>query len=817
MLRRVLGLALSIALSCPSLTVAQERHTAAGKHVPVFEEANKRELLGDQLMEEGKKDEARKAYVAALGQYQRVLTIEPSFLPAYIRLSRLHGLLNQYLAGAALMKHGLKRYPNSAELKEALATHLTLGGYKREGVALLEEVAKAQPDKLAVQELLADHYLADGPVEKAIKPLTVILEKRPEADKRRVELGGAQLRLGKIAEAQATFHKIGSSSPFYPEARMGIGDAMLQSEKPAEALAMYQELERTLRPPSRLLLELQLRISQSLQHLRRYDEALGRYRAFIAKSPKDSRGYYGAGECLRLAGRNKEAIEQLQYSLQLYSRSPRVYGSLARATLASRDIPAAIRWQEQAIRLAPNDWQLSSFLGRLYRKQNRLSKALATHRELLATRAWSAELHAELGHDHFYLEQLDEANAAYTKALQIERDLPDAKTGLVLLGLRQVARMLQAKQLNEAAKLAEGLLKHNVLGGEVVEFLAAVALERGDAKKALEWLDHSKVQRAGWRRLLLRGRAELSRGEAKAALGVLRRIDTAKLSRQDAAAVEHATAAAELMAGDYIAATSRAERLATSSQQESVRRLLAASLVARANHYWVKGKAQLALKDATRAAQMKALLSPTDAERTTVLVALAAAESGQKNVSLKAVAELEKKPVTEAALEKRYRGKEGKQALRAILNHLNGAYELAAKAVAPLVKAKQAPVELKELQVANLRAWAHHLYQTGNVTAARTVAQDLQRASPSLSPADELLLACTSYTKEPAAAVAVFRKLANRVPEAQLDLGIYLDEVTKDKRGAYDSYVAYVRRAGARSAPIVQKWIKTKQRVFGYK
>jgi tetratricopeptide (TPR) repeat protein len=814
MSRHAIALALGLALLCPHAAIGQERHTAVGKYMPIFEDGNKQELLGDQLTEGGKPEAARKAYTDALHRYQQVLTLEPDYLQAYIRLARIHGLLHQYLAGAALMKHGLRRYPKSMELKEALATHLTLGGYKREGVALLEEVAKDQPDKLAVQELLADNYLADGPVEKAIRPLEFILDKRPEADRRRVELGGAQLRLGKLAQALATFRKIGRSSPAYTDAQIGIGDTMLQSDQPGPALATYQEVERTLRPSSPQLLELQLRISQSLQQMRRYDEALRRYRTFIAKSPRDSRGYYGAGECLRLAGRYREAVEQLQYALRLYGRSSRVYWSLARSHLALGDIAGAIRWQESAIRLEPGDWRLSSFLGRLYRRQNNPQKALATHHRLLAARGWSAELLAELGHDNFYLGKLDEARDAYKKALKIDPALADAKAGMVLLGLRQVAQLLQAKELTQATQVAQGLLEYKVQTAAVEEYLAAAAIEKGDFPKAIEWLGNTKRPTPGWRYLLLRGRAELGRGHAKAALAALRAIDARRLSRREVDTVEHITAVAEFGVGDFVAATNRIERLAATNHE--LRRLLAASLVARANHYWVKGKTSLALKDAQAAAQLKALLSPTDADRAALLVVLAAAELGQKNVSLKALAETEKKPIAETALNKRYRGKAGKQTLRAVIQYLNGAFEPAAKAMAPLAQAKQAPAELKELYLATLRAWAHHLYQAGNHKAAGTVAQQLQKA-PNPSPADELLLACIGYHKEPAAALAVFKKLAARLPEALLDQGIYVDEVDKDKRAAYDIYVSYLRRSGGRAAPIVQRWVKTKQRVFGFK
>ena len=72
-------------------------------------------------------------------------------------------------------------------------------------------------------------------------------------------------------------------------------------------------------------------LAWALNQERRWDEALGYFRAALALRPDSSAAYNGLGEILRSMGRVDEAIEPLQHALRLDPRNMLAHYNLALA------------------------------------------------------------------------------------------------------------------------------------------------------------------------------------------------------------------------------------------------------------------------------------------------------------------------------------------------------------------------------------------------------------------------------------------------------------------------------------------------------
>ncbi|MCC6749172.1 MAG: tetratricopeptide repeat protein [Deltaproteobacteria bacterium] len=801
--------------------VAQERHEGTGKHVAVFAKGEQQEREGDRLAEAGKRDDAQKAYRQAVAAYQQATVLARDYLPSYLRLSRVYGVLGMHAAAAAMLKGAVSRFPASAALKEQLGIHLTAAGYAKEGVAMLEEVVRAQPKNLAVQRVLATHYEKVGDWAKAAAALTAILDEEEDSHGERVKLGTALLRLRKLGDALEEFRKVPQGTAAYLPAQMGLSDGLVMSGKAAEALEVLRRAQTGLSADSVEGKQVALRVARTLRVLRRFNEALLRYRDYIGRAPKDAQGYFGAGECYREMRNYGQALAQLQYALQLDARSAPTYEALARTYLSQGNIRQALHMQQQAARLSPGDPRQTALLGRLQRRGGNPKKARELHAGLTEQHPTNAEFLTELGHDHYYLGQQEQAVEAYRKAVKLDAQAREARIGLVMVGLARAHQLSRARKLADAYAELEKLLDHNVMPAEVRGAMAAVALEQGDAARAQKVLAGIPAnERGDWKTGLLEGRVLVALGKGAAALKVLARVGTARLSADDAGAVELATAAAELLAKQADRAVVRLRRLpGKEAQGETGKALLGQALVRRANLEWEAGRAKNALKDLVDAEASKALLGPEDVQRGRLLTALAAAEEGQRELSVRAFTGFtgSKKPAPERVMAGAYANPMGVKLLRAYLDYRAGTFDLAIKVLEPIYRQRKTNEDVSGLYTAALRQQAHKLYAAANYRGADALATKLRTTLGKPNPADELFQACLQFQmKETGPAMKAFERLAAQVPEARLNLGIFYDEVQKDKKAAYLAYVAYLRAAGGRGLPAVRQWVQTKERIFGF-
>ena len=785
---------------------AQERHIARGKHIPIFEAGQKAERGGDEALEAGDDGEAKQAYRKAINRYQNVIIIEPKFVPGYVRLARVHAVMGEPKKAAALLYRALQYEPNNINLKAQLGISLAAGGLRRQGVAVLEEVAKVRTPSPRMLDLMADYYLETKKREKAVATLEKIVEQKRDAYRRWVQLGRTRLALRRVDGAQKAFEQVPSSAKSnYPTAVMGLGDTMMRRKKPDTALRRYLEAEK-LRPGR----EISLRVAAAQRATGAHQEALKRYAVITKQAPKDPRGWYGAGQAYRGLERHQEALDSLQKALRLYARSPRIYDAISRTYLRLGNVKAAIANQVQATRLAPDDWRLQAHLGALYRRDGRVRLALAVHKKLAATRKWSAELATQVGHDQYFLRQPRAAMASYNYALKKDGDAVGAKRGIVLIELRDTVAMVRKKNLDGAAKALDRALTYNVLKPSLEEMRAAIEIERRKPQMALKWLDRTKPKSIGWKRRYLRGRALVMLERGKEALAALSGLDSSAAGKEKNK-VELVRGAAEVLAGEHDAGISRLRAL---GGKGAARKWLAAGLVMRAGHRWASNKARAALADLDQAVRMRGALDAADLKRAELLRALAAGELGQKRASLRALRAFERmrNPPADRLLSKQFVGKIGQLMLRSYIYYTNGAFDRAAAMLEPALRKGSKVVA--GLYRAVVRGWAYRSYVARNRRAANKAAAKLRRAVPKLTPTDELLLACIEYLGNKKAGVARFRKLSGKLPEADLNVGIYQDDVAKDKKAAYDAYKTYLQR---RQNAKVKAWVSVKKRIFGYK
>ncbi|WP_437336045.1 multiheme c-type cytochrome [Sorangium sp. So ce394] len=123
--------------------------------------------LGLVFSRTGKPRDAEQAYLAAL-------RIEPGYVPTYVNLADLYRELGRDADGVALLRRGVARLPEQAELLHALGLALVRQGHRDEALEPLKRAAELAPEQARFQTVYQAALTAlrpSGPAPHARTPL----------------------------------------------------------------------------------------------------------------------------------------------------------------------------------------------------------------------------------------------------------------------------------------------------------------------------------------------------------------------------------------------------------------------------------------------------------------------------------------------------------------------------------------------------------------------------------------------------------------------------------------------------------------------
>jgi len=217
-----------------------------------------------------------------------------------------------------------------------------------EGISLLSRSLAIDPAQPHVQLNLGRALAWQGCCEEAVRAFRSALLLRPEMMEARFELADALYKAGNLPDAESAFRDLLREMPGFGPAKLGLGavllaldrvqeaverleDAIAESTEPrllaglhcnlaiaqrrrhdhAAALDHFERAQRM--DPSRH--DLDLARAQTLQDLRRFDDALDFYRQVLAREPANERAHAAYNDLLYRLGREDEFLAS-------YDRAP---------------------------------------------------------------------------------------------------------------------------------------------------------------------------------------------------------------------------------------------------------------------------------------------------------------------------------------------------------------------------------------------------------------------------------------------------------------------------------------------------------------
>jgi tetratricopeptide (TPR) repeat protein len=303
-------------------------------------------------------------------------------------------------------------------------------------------------------------YSQQGNYEQAILQYQAALQMRPGAPEVLNNLAVMYYEAGKYVEAFGTASQIWENHAELPSAALITGMAAVQCNQPKDAIAPLKKLLSS-DPANRDAL---LGLASAYYALNELPEAIETYKSEIGYSPRDANAWYGLAICYeRMAENASKMLSQVPggagYSKRLLAQYLQSAGNnrLAEEAFGEAEMnpatssPEAERQYrlacdlanqsrsafEQFIRLAPDSWQASVFLGDVDRQHGNFPSALAHYQKAAKEQPKNPAPLLGLGTVYWELGDFDRAVSYLRETLQLNPQSSQAVFELANIAVRR--------------------------------------------------------------------------------------------------------------------------------------------------------------------------------------------------------------------------------------------------------------------------------------------------------------------------------------------------------------------------------------------
>jgi len=779
---------------------------------------------GRTALRRGELDDAAKAL-------DQAIALNPRRVEAYVLRSAVYAARKQYKEGVALMRRAQALAPTDLDVLTALGSQLVLAGDTAEGVPLLAQVVAKDPARYDAQLLLGHYWHDAASWTQAITALEAYFAHRPSAlakedARHQVELADAYLRARQAEKALALFEQArdhGKAKGTQLRAQIGTAwaTAALDCKR---ARPLLHDLE----PIAEQHPEVWLVDGQCALALGDANAAYGLGRRFLERGPKaPAAGHALVGEAQAARGNLNDAKKELETAHELDPAQRRYTIKLAmvlrRANHAADAIAVLDKLGPPDAASADPDWYIEQ--GEAHLAAGDAAGAAAKLAPVMTELATNAPIHVTFG-----AAQLAENQAeAAVKTLETAEQLQATTRGKKLLVDALVIAGVAKLSANDAAAAEPMLARANALDDQnalVWRDLGAARLALDKPADAIGVLDRAAKDGTPIV-VMLDARAHALTNDIAGARALYERALAGKpgegparstaeggaevKDKDNAAEIAIDWAASEVAGGDPAIAVTALEKTAAQAKTGPLATRHRQAL-ATARH--AAGLAALRAGNGAKALELvKAAVAADNSVANRCDLAVAAVASGDAATALAALkgvtgvtcpfpapADTQAVPILAAFTE----GLNPKRAAKSLdrLTALGGKSTGAAAALLGTA-----------IRVVALNA-AQDAYHEGQLAAARKYLATAKAASAKVG-TDEVahnLAVLDLADGHLDAAIAQFDRLANKVPEALVNLGIAYER-KGDQVKALDAW-RRAKKAGVRF-PQLPEWIDAKERIYG--
>jgi Flp pilus assembly protein TadD len=280
---------------------------------------------------------------------------------------------------------------------------------------------------------------------------------------------------GRSADAENAFREVVKLAPDLPEAHLDLGLVLGREGKVEEAISSIRQALK-LDPK---LNSAHMFLGIFLHQTNRQDEARIELEQEIAQNPKNAEALMWLGMVELAAGHPERAVGPFDRAAELQPDDLNVLEYRGRAhNLVARDSYAKMA------RLDPSSWHVHRVQAELYADEGRHTEAIAEYEAAIKKEIRNPDLYEGLGDEYRKTSQLEAAQRAYAKELELS---PSNAVAMYNLGSTEV----EQGDYTAGVPLLQAMLKRYP-GSPVAEYYLGRGLAaQGNDAEAVIWLEKS--------------------------------------------------------------------------------------------------------------------------------------------------------------------------------------------------------------------------------------------------------------------------------------------------------------------------------------
>lgn len=323
-------------------------------------------MLGMSALAERRGDDAD--LVAWLTKAQEA---NPGSMQPGLILSRFYVSRGEALKALNVANDLSSRFPNDADVLEALARAQTLAGQTANAIRSFEQLSRLRPESAELFYLLGGIKWKAEDLHGALRAFQQAVELKPDMLNARVALSAVQLQAGRVADAIDTAKRMQREFPKVGAGFQLEGTVYLEQKRPADAIGPFLtalEIEKS----SQVVRQL----AQAYADAGRREEALKTLEGWLAEHPDDQAARGVLAMQYQLAGRNADAAAAYEKLAAGDTRNVIVLNNLAWLYQEAGD-PRALETARKAYDLDPNRPEVADTYGWTLVESGRLDEGLS--------------------------------------------------------------------------------------------------------------------------------------------------------------------------------------------------------------------------------------------------------------------------------------------------------------------------------------------------------------------------------------------------------------------------------------------------------
>lgn len=354
----------------------------------------------------------------ALASFERAITVNPSFEPAYLAQASVHESRQEKGKAVAVLKRYLSQVnPRNKDIRQHLIQLYIATKDYHAGLAELEKMLEDNPGDLDAQLRMALIYGEKKEFAKAISQLTEILKAKPAELKVRDYLGYLYEETKDVPKAIETYRYNIHLDPRFADSHIHLGVLLYRLKQFPEAVTHLNEAVRLMpkQPEPHIVL--------GLAHLQseQFDKASQAFEEGIRHNPKNADLHFNLGTAYDKLNRFDDVERAMETALSLDPHHADALNYLG-YSYAERGIKIdqALSLTKRAVALKPENGYYVDSLGWAFYKSGMLAEALTEIKRAVSLVGDDPVIYEHLGEIYMKQQKTADAREAWLHSLEID-------------------------------------------------------------------------------------------------------------------------------------------------------------------------------------------------------------------------------------------------------------------------------------------------------------------------------------------------------------------------------------------------------------